>query len=53
VCQPKPVLLGGRKMRSIIESVSHGLSTNLVGPGFESKDSLRPKLFAIVMKSSV
>ena len=42
-----------RKTRSIIELVSHGLSANLVGPGFEGGDSLRPKLFVIVMRLSV
>ena len=40
-------------MRSIMELVSHGLSANLVGPGFEGKESSRPKLSAIVIRSSV
>jgi len=40
-------------MRFIMELVSHGLSANLVGPRFEGGDSLRPKLFVIVMRSSV
>ena len=43
----------GRKIRSITELVSYGLSANLVGPEFEEGDSSRPKLSAIVMRSSV
>jgi len=35
VCRPNPVLFGRRKTRSMTELVSRGLSTNLVGPGFE------------------
>ena len=53
VCRPNPVLFGGRKTRSMTELVSRGLSANLVGPGFEREDSLRPRLSAIVMRSSV
>jgi len=53
VCQPNPVLLGGRKTRSMTELVSRGLSANLVGPGFEGGDSLRLRLSAIVMRLSV
>jgi len=53
VCQPNPVLFGERKTRSMTELVSHGLSANLVGPGFEGGDSSRPRLSAIVMRSSV
>jgi len=53
VCRPNPVLFGGRKTRSMTELVSHGLSANLVGPGFERGDSLRPRLSTIVMRSSV
>ena len=47
------MLPGGRKMRSITELVSHGLSANLVGPEFDGGESLRPKLSAIVIRSSV
>jgi len=53
MCQPKPVLPGGRKTRSMTELVSHGLSVNLVGLEFKGKDSLRPKLFVIAMRLSV
>ena len=53
ICQPNPVLPRGRKMRYITELVSHGLSANLVGPEFDGGESLRPKLSAIVMRSSV
>ena len=35
MCRPKLVLPGGRKTRSITELVSHGLSANLMGLGFE------------------
>jgi len=49
VCQPNPVLLGGRKTRSMTELVSRGLSANLVGPGFEEGDNSRPRLSAIVI----
>jgi len=40
-------------MRFIIELASRGLSVNLVGLGFEGRNSSRPKLSAIVMRSSV
>ena len=53
VCRPNPVLFGRRKTRSITELVLRGLSANLVGPGFEEGDSSRPRLSAIVMRSSV
>ena len=53
VCRPNPVLLGGKKTRSMTELVSHGLSMNLVGLGFRGGDSSRPRLFAIVMRLSV
>jgi len=53
VCRPNPVLLGGRKMRSMMELVLRGLSANLVGLGFEGGDSLRPRLSAMVMRLSV
>ena len=53
ICRPNPVLLGGRKTRSMTELVSCGLSTNLVGPGLRGGDSSRPRLSAIVMRSSV
>ena len=53
VCQPNPVLFGGRKTRSMTELVSRRLSANLVGPGFKGGDSSRPRLSAIVMRSSV
>jgi len=33
-CRPKPKLLGGKKMRSSTEFMSHRLSAYLVGPGF-------------------
>jgi len=36
-----------------MELVSHGLSANLVGPGFKGGDSSRPRLSAIVMRLSV
>ena len=53
VCQPNPVLSGGRKTRFIMELVSYRLSANLVGLGFEGGDSLRSKLSAIVIRSLV
>jgi len=53
VCWPNPVLFGERKTRSMTKLVSHGLSTNLVGLGFEEGNSSRPRLSAIVMRSSV
>jgi len=53
VCQPNPVLLGGRKTRSMTELISYGLSANLVGLGLRGEDSLRPRLSTIVMRSSV
>jgi len=53
VCWPNPVLLTGRKTRSMTELVSCGLSANLVGPGLRGGNSLRPRLSAIVMRSSV
>ena len=36
-----------------MELASRRLSANLVGPGFEGGESSRPKLSAIVMRSSV
>jgi len=47
------VLLRGRKTRSMTEEVSCGLSMNLVGPEFEGGESLRSKLSAMVIRSSV
>jgi len=40
-------------MRSKTELESRGLSANLVRPGFEKGESSRPKLLAIVVRSSV
>lgn len=48
-----PGLSGGRNTRSSMELESHRLSVNLVGPRFKGWDNSRPKLSAIVMRSSV
>ena len=40
-------------MGSITKLKSCGLSTYLVGPGFEGENNSKPKLSAIVMRSSV
>ena len=53
ICWPKPVLSGGRKIRSMTELISHGLSANLVELGFKGEDISRPKLSVIVMRSLV
>jgi len=41
------------EINSLWSPSSCGLSANLVGPGFEGGDSSRPRLSAIVMRSSV
>jgi len=46
-------LSGGMNTRSKTELESRGLSVNLVGPGLDGGDSSRPRLSAIVSKSSV
>jgi len=50
---PNPKLSGERNTKSKTELESHGLFMNLVRPGFEEGKSSRPKLSAIVMRSSV
>jgi len=53
MCLPNPGLLGGRNTKSKTELEFHGLSANLVGPGFEGWESSRPRLSTMVMRLSV
>ena len=50
---PNPELLGLMKAKSMIELVSHRLSTNLVGPGLMGDKRSRPRLSARVSRFSV
>jgi len=53
LCWLNPLLLGGRKTRSITELEFCVLSAYLVGPGFRGGESSRPRLSVMVRRSLV
>ena len=53
ICLPNPRLSKGMKTRSKTELESWELSMNIVGPRFDRGDNSRPRLSAMVNKSSV